>query len=468
MRAILILLLFLLAAACSTALPPVENTPQSEIIVPETPGALTPPAPGATLPSPQVASATPKEVTEEAAQSISTAQPGLETSAPAPGADFALPDLLFIRNGDLWLWVEGKSAQRLTTSGQVLDARRAPGGRSAAFIRQIDTFHTELWVVNLDGTDERRLVSVADLDLLNASPGDGSIAGIIPYQFAWVPGKQLLAFNTRRMFDGPGLVLQDDLHLVDTEGPSAQTLLPAGLGGMFYFSPDGEQIALVSPTSISLINTDGSNRRENILPYEAVLTYSEYSYYAQPVWSPDSSSLLVSLPPRDPLADPPMITEIWRVLADGLHAEKLNTFTAVPFFSAEVFISPDTQRLAYLAESGEPGQNLRDLHIAAPDGLTDIVHTTEPLLHFLSWSPDSQQFLYLQGDERQMVIGQAGEGSLPPGETWSSIVDARWLEGGRILYTRETSGLVELRLFTVEEGDRLLDTIQGPPPKLLP
>ena len=51
--------------------------------------------------------------------------------------------------------------------------------------------------------------------------------------------------------------------------------------------------------TIRLVNADGSERRE-AFTYTPVVTRSEFQYYAQPVWAPDSDCLRVAIPPADP------------------------------------------------------------------------------------------------------------------------------------------------------------------------
>ena len=104
---------------------------------------------------------------------------------------------------------------------------------------------------------------------------------------------------------------------MDAESGEISLLLKAGEGGNFYYSPDGQQIALVTPEDISLINANLSNRRGSVLEYIPVITYSEYLYYAEPAWSPDSSHLLVDIPPEDPMKQPPDSHSIFRIPADG-------------------------------------------------------------------------------------------------------------------------------------------------------
>jgi hypothetical protein len=155
----------------------------------------------------------------------------------------------------------------------------------------------DLWVINSDGTDERLLVSAEDLDTM--APGDARAA---PHQFEWVPGRNQLAFNTHLQM-AFGSALNNDLHRVDASTGEWSTLLPAGEGGGFYYSPDGSQIAVVTGGEIDLVDAEG-RQRERVLTYTPVNTGSEYQFYARPVWASDGHALRVAIPPPVPHAQP--------------------------------------------------------------------------------------------------------------------------------------------------------------------
>ena len=123
----------------------------------------------------------------------------------------------YVKNGNVWLWTQGGSTQPLTTAGYVVSLDLSGDGQMVAFQRETIPFHPELWAVNSDGTGERVLVSAADfLALLPGSPNPNA-AGIGPFQYGWRPGTHILAYNTRLLFEGPGLGGNDDLRQVDAD-----------------------------------------------------------------------------------------------------------------------------------------------------------------------------------------------------------------------------------------------------------
>jgi hypothetical protein len=182
--------------------------------------------------------------------------------------------VVYVKDGDVWLWVEGKEAARLTDAGGVNDVKISGDGEVVAFVRE-----GELWAVDDDGADERVLVSAADLAEMETRL-EVAFPTVLN-RYAWVPGTHTVAFNTR--LDFPiGLVLNDDLHLVDADTLERSRLLAPGKGGEFTYSPDGRQVAVANGGDIGLVDSDGENWRD-AFTHTPVVTYSEVRYYAQPV-----------------------------------------------------------------------------------------------------------------------------------------------------------------------------------------
>lgn len=421
----------------------------------------TPPIMGSSTPSGASLETPVSTPTGEGQPSATPAGNDLPTAVPqSPGE--SILRVAYIKDGNVHLWTQERGAVVLTSSGNATEVKISDDGLVAAFIRQLDDFHAELWAVNTNGSSERRLVSAADLDALYSQDRQPFTMGIVPHQFQWIPRKKALAFNTRPTFEGPGLSLNDDLHLVDSITYEQTTLLPKGQGGMFYYAPDGSQIAIVTPTQISLVNMDGSNRRQ-VLDYEPVTTYSEYFFYAHPNWSPDSSYMLVSIPPEDPLAEPRQPTTLWQASNDGSAAIQLGMVLAMPFFGGGVEFSSDLSKLAYLSETGEPQQNLRELHIAEVDSSDDFIYHTDQLIEFLGWAPDSTHFVFATGQDRVLQLGQVGAGFQPLTDDPTAIIGITWVDAESFLLLKETSGAWELRLYDLQGAMTMIDTVEGHP-----
>jgi hypothetical protein len=231
---------------------------------------------------------------------------------------------------------------------------------------------------------------------------------------------------------------------------------------MFYFSPDGSQIAITTPNQLFLVNADGSNRRDNVLTYEEVITSSEYRFYAEPVWSQDMSSLLVAIPPRDPLAARDQATNIWRVPADGSPAVQLGGVPAT-FFGGGVAFSPDLSKLIYQREIGQPQENLRELHVAGSDLSEDRVLFTMPLLQFHGWAGDSQRFFFSSGPENQMQLGSLEGVIRPLMPEPGAFFNLKPVDADRFLYMKDDQGTWEFGLADMQGQKQVIDQISGFP-----
>ena len=234
---------------------------------------------------------------------VGAAEPGVEATEPPAINPLKVG---YVKNENVWLWTEEGGSVPLTTMGDVGGVRLSDDGEWVAFWRGLN-----LWVVNSDGTDERNLTT--QRDFAGIEIGDEMapyVKSINPSQVAWRPGTHELYFNTAPQVDGPGLFLNDDLWVVDVVSGQLTPLLAPGEGGKFYFSPDGSQLAVVTPGRINLMDPDGSNRRDG-LTHTPVITYSEFAYYALPVWAADSSSFMAAIPPVDILAGDHQPNSIW-------------------------------------------------------------------------------------------------------------------------------------------------------------
>ncbi len=368
----------------------------------------------------------------------------------------------YIKEGDIWIWTHTSSNMQLTDSGMVNRMNISPDGQVVVFTKRVDNFHTELWAINIDGSNERRLVSVSDLDHIGAGVQDPNTAGINPYKFEWVPGSHTLAFNTQQVFQGAGLTLLDDFNQVDADSLELKTILPPGQGGEFVYAPDGNRVAISTPTDISVVSAEGGGRL-NVLSYDQVNTFSEYRYYAQPVWSSDSSFLLAAIPPVDPLAQPRESTIIWYLPIDGTPAYQIGEVVAEPFISSEVKFSPDLQRILFLRETGEPFKNLSELYIAKSDGSEEKVYIKAPLIQLMMWSPNSNRFVYRQGEAWEGQLGGLNETPKPFTLNPHGIFDIVWVDGNNFLILRENNQSFDLFFESIEGDQTLIDSIPAPP-----
>ena len=387
----------------------------------------------------------------------------LETPPPPPeapelattdtGESFAAPrphlQIVYVVGGNVWFWEEGGLGLQLTDTGNVLDVFISDDGQVAVFTASLDLYTEELWAVNIDGSSLRRLVGEGDFAMM-VSHQDA--VGAVPYQIGFVPGTHRIAFNTRLLFEGPGLVLQDDLWMVDADDPGPpRSILPLGQGGGFSYSQDGRKIALVRPDQISVYDP-ATSVRHDLFSYPAVITYSEYQYYPPVSWTLDSTALRVVIPPQDPLGDSVSTTQVLHTQTDGTSFALLAELEMVPFFSNEAVLSPDTNRLAYVAPgfSGDPYSGI--LRIVNADG-TESMDYDGGQVQFLGWSPENRRFIYTVNDSS--YVGEVGSHTVPlHGVT--SMRNVSWIDPNRYLYLNRDDTSWELVLGQLGGGPFLI------------
>ncbi|TLN21972.1 hypothetical protein FDZ74_04710, partial [bacterium] len=363
----------LLLAACTPGAAPLDTNNMNTAIAATVDAALV-----ATLAVPPkvFVAATPEP--SDTATAAPTAATDVTTQAPV-GVVTGLKVAYTDGQGNLWLLQDGETPQQLVDTKDVVDFALSPDGSQVFYSRALNYRDFSLWLVDGQGGSPRRVMSP---DEFEAMPRPAQASGTAPAQLTWVPGSTTAVFTTYHFFDGPGSDMSKDLYLVNGASGAVSTLLQAGQGGgMYFYSPDGNQIALVNPNQIDLIDSDGSNRRAAVLRYEDVLMYTEAPFYAQPVWSADGTKLRVIILAADRMGKPEDPSSVWEIPAAGGAATKLLDFH-LNGLGPGAAISPDLQRLAYFQNVTTGGQ--QDLHIATLDGGADQVYASGSL-NWVTW-----------------------------------------------------------------------------------
>ena len=256
------------------------------------------------------------EIQEAGSGAEPTPSPSLESPSQVALETPSAPSLrvVFTDNGNLWLRDDLQPALPLTDFGSVAEVALSHDGSLIAYVLRDPLEGTaELRSVRADGTGDQALLTAANFDALYVL---GERIHTTLSQWAFVPGTETLLFNTRGVFEGPGIAKNDDLLAIHARTGERTLLLNPGAGGDFTHSPDNSQLALVRPDSIGFASIDGSNPRAEVLEYPPVMTYSEYFFYPLPVWSSDGSAVLAAIPAEDPFATPSTGT-LWWVPSDG-------------------------------------------------------------------------------------------------------------------------------------------------------
>lgn len=284
--------------------------------------------------------------------------------------------------------------QVLASGVQPHDPRISPDGTLIAFQVIVAEGVSQLWVVSAAGGDARLLVGQDQL------PSTDGVTINSPKTYQWLAGTHTLVFDTRYIPTGgpfgPGEYINADLWTVNVDTNALTPLLPEEAAGTFEVSPDGQTIAISRPTGLDLVNADGSNYRQNVITFPAILTYSEYAYKPFVQWSADGTFFNVTILSPDPMAADAH-ADMYRVGVDGI-VTPLTSVTANLLFGGMITpakFSPNGQYAFY--------------SVGMPDGTGDVVHQLEflagggvgertmgPTLFLQGgyWSPDSTYFAY--------------------------------------------------------------------------
>ncbi len=221
----------------------------------------------------------------------------------------------------------------------------------------------EIYVMNADGTDERRLTVTE------------SGNNLFP---KWSPNGKRIAFHNNRLEIG-----RSEIFLIDADGTGLTRLThmtELGLGAVnATWSPDGNQIAFNSVINpdIYVINVDGTGLTQ----------LTDHPSSTRPDWSPDGRTIAFNSN-RD--GNP----EIYVMNADGTDDPVRLTFAAGTDMGPDW--SPDGKKIAF--ESNRDGN--REIYVMNADGTDQVRLTFDSRIDaFPSWSPDGQWIAF----HRQVV-----------------------------------------------------------------
>jgi hypothetical protein len=389
--------------------------------------------------------------------------PTATTETLIPPAGQAGLVVAWVDGGNLVVWREGDSLPRRISAGSAIRPLLSPDGARVVFTRGPQGQALSLWAAGVDGVAEREL---AGPDLLATEEDIGDFTRQIG-QVAWLDARTVL-FNTLRVprGPGPGGGKSDDLWRADVLTGETARLLPDGQGGDFTLSPDGTRLALVTPGRygetlglIRAVDVDGQPIAD-LLRFDAVSTASEYAFYPEPHWLPDSAALRVAIPHADLIYPPaegetPRTVALWRLTfdaePDGSRPE-LETLGTVPAtFFGQPRWSADGAWLTYLRQEGAFTENRLTLVLAAGDGSepTDVVTGSAGELAPPAWAAGG--FTYTAGQPGELwrvVPGQPPRRFPAEGEAAYAL---HWVDDRTAIYATAPAAPFELRLASLDD-----------------
>ena len=162
-------------------------------------------------------------------------------------------------------------SQKLTAlSGGVQDYSASPNGRSLIFSTKNENGETEIWVMESNGSSQKRLYQCANAECAN---------------FIWAPDSRQLLFE-RREFGGDGIPKAPVLWWLDTATAAVRPLQEGGQkrGANAQISPDGQWLSYFSPEEEGLFIYNFASGASHFITNEIG---------ADVAWSPDSRYFVV-------------------------------------------------------------------------------------------------------------------------------------------------------------------------------
>jgi hypothetical protein len=352
-------------------------------------------------------------------------------------------EVAFVKDGNIQVWDEAtKQARTIANTGDALSVTMSDDGQMIAFTRGswvggLDGYEQfALWAVNRNGGNPRELISAQDLRQW-IKPSERESSNF--YQFSWVPQSHQLIFSgTKYIVQGEGLshAIPHGAYVVDTDKGSVTVLAEAAENLHFLPSPDGKQIALMSPTGVGFINADSSNRRQDVLTFAEVGLPGPL--FPVGVWTQDSRAFVMT----GSLESDPSYNinfTIWRIPIDGSSPEALgavkesipNSVTFSPGGKSASFIDYSDQQPTEIA-----GWFIRSLIPEA--GLLALPYygTKNPYAN-LHWSPAGDAFA-IKDQELLQLCPNATQDTQVCGEPihlGSGIITAlQWVDTSRFLF----------------------------------
>jgi hypothetical protein len=345
-------------------------------------------------------------------QRVSTGFPQASILPVADGAPEILPVLRYFtfvgpietpepNRYYVWHWTHGEStlvAEVEFPWNECLEMKLSPTGRYLACMAP-----ATLYVVALDEQAEPRIVSVEEL--AGFATGESIPVSVDWWReddppigfntFLWLPDSERILFSTRAegFYQRPN----EDLYLLEVATGELSRLFAVGQGGArLTLGPDGQFVAVVSPTQVQLLRTD-TLEVVNQVAYEAIEYDPGMPLYAALAWQGAEAAVVLAPPSIDArpwtlqqevLGGPE--TQIWRIPVNGTSPGLLGIAPGRHLLR----LSPGAEYLLYWTlQATQSGQSIYELHYFVVDtGEAGLVYTGA-WMEFMGWLPGGRSFL---------------------------------------------------------------------------
>jgi WD40 repeat protein len=381
---------------------------------------------------------------------VPTATPSL-SAPPLPTSTIIVA---FVKDGNIQLWDEATQQTRtIVNTGDVFSVTVSKDGQRIAFTRGswvgdvLDGYEQfSLWAMDRDGGNPRELISAQELRQ-RMNPGERDSSNF--YQLGWVSQSHQLIFSgTKYIVQAEGLshAIPQGAYLVDTDTGSVSVLAEAAQNVRFLPSPDGKQIALMSPSDVGFINVEGSNRRQD------VLTYAEVGFagplFPVGVWTQDSRAFVMTGSfEQDPKLN--VTFTIWRIPMDSAALNGAARDSSAPDALATVTgshpssvnFSPDGKSVSFLQTTDQQPPEIAGWFIAplVPEvgPLALPYYGKEASYANLHWSPAGDAFVIKDQDLLQLCPNATQDSQVceEPIHLGSGIItELQWVDTSRFLF----------------------------------
>ncbi len=351
-------------------------------------------------------------------------------SQPSPQTS-AANRVAYIKDNQVWILnVDTQEKSSLSLPAWAQNPYPSPDGRRLAFER-IDGDYYQVWLIDLSSRNTWRVINLTDSRIFKQNPDTTEIR----FSFKWA-GDHIIEYSLGPAFYGEGYSPYYSISYINVDDGWVQTVsLPEHIN-FYQFSPDGNQIAVLTASDLKLIDArsgstgysiplslidwnlqqlqyspDGHwlvvytaagivivNTKDGTHQTIALSYFNSGQFPLPPVfWQPLDQSFYTALPNASS-ADEEFALErsgqatftVWKVGLDTGEARRINTFYGI--FAGAQF-SPDFKLVSIADKQAE---NLYNVGLSQLTSGNSFSVAQKAYIPWDGWSADSVHFLFAQ------------------------------------------------------------------------